>query len=198
MNIVFDIGNVLLRWDPRALYRKIIPDEAQMEWFLAHVCNSDWNLEQDRGRSFADAVSLLQQEHPEHAEAIAAYDVRWDETLVGPIEGSVEILEKLYESGVPLYAITNWSAEKFRETRSRYKFLRYFRDIVVSGDEKLIKPDPRIYQLFLLRNALSARDCLFIDDSAKNVAGAEAIGMKGHHFTSPGSLRGELKGLGLL
>ncbi|MFN0194255.1 MAG: HAD family hydrolase [Aestuariivirga sp.] len=198
MNIVFDIGNVLLRWDPRALYRKVIPDEAQMDWFLAHVCNHDWNLEQDRGRSFADAVSLLQQEHPEHAEAIAAYDTRWDETLVGPIDGTVEILETLHARGAPLYAITNWSAEKFRETRARYKFLRYFRDIVVSGDEKLVKPDRRIYQLFLLRNALPARECIFIDDSMKNVDGAVAVGMKGHHFTSPEKLRSELSGLGLL
>jgi 2-haloacid dehalogenase len=195
MNIVFDIGNVLLRWDPRFLFRQVFAAEADMEWFLAHVCNHEWNLEQDRGRSFADAVAERSAKFPDHAEAIAAYDARWHETLPHAIEGTVAILEELAERQVPLYAITNWSAEKFRETRPRFPFLDKFRDIVVSGDEKLIKPDPAIYRLFLARNELAAKDCLFIDDSAANARGAEAVGMTAHHFTSPEALRKALAGL---
>ena len=193
MNVVFDLGNVLLRWDPRFLYRKIFADEARMEWFLSHVCNPDWNMEQDRGRSFAAAVQEAQARHPDHAEAIAAYDLRWHETLPHAIGGSVAILEELHKKGVPVFAITNWNSDKFRETRARFAFLDLFRDIVVSGDERLVKPDAVIYQLFLRRNGLAARDCLFIDDSAANVKGAESVGMKAHHFTSAEKLRHSLR-----
>lgn len=198
MNIVFDIGNVLLRWDPRFLFSKIFADPAEMEWFLAHVCNHDWNLEQDRGRGFGAAVDEATVRHPRYAEEIAAYHRRWDETLEGPIAGTVEILETLHGNGTPLYAITNWNGDKFREAKQRFPFLYEFRDIVVSGDEKLLKPDPAIYQLLLGRNGLEAADCLFIDDSLKNVKGAETIGMKAHHFTSPEGLRKTLVELGLL
>src|SRR5258707_101016 len=134
MNIVFDLGNVLLHWDPRHLYRKIFADEAEMEWFLSEVCHGDWNLEQDRGRSFADAVAEATARHPQYAEAIAAYHHRWAETQPHAIAGSVAILEELHARAVPLYAITNWSSEKFHETKPRYPFLACFRDIVVSGD----------------------------------------------------------------
>ncbi len=198
MNIVFDIGNVLLRWDPRFLYRKIFTDESRMEWFLANVCSSDWNLEQDRGRSFAEAVREATLRHPGHGAEIAAYDMRWQETLPHAIDGSVAILESLAARGGALYAITNWNGEKFRETRGRFAFLGHFRDIVVSGDERLVKPDPAIYRLLLDRNGLAAADCLFIDDSALNVAGAEAVGMKAHHFRSPELLAESLRRAGLL
>jgi len=198
MNIVFDLGNVLLRWDPRFLFTQYFDDEAQMEWFLAHVCNHEWNLEQDRGRSFAEAVKHATALHPDHAEAIAAYDERWHETLPHAIDGTVAIFEELRQGGAPLYAITNWNGDKFRETKIRFPFLNHFHDIVVSGDEKLIKPDPAIYHLLLGRNGLSASECLFIDDSVANVKGAEAVGMKAHHFTSPENLRKALVGLGLL
>ena len=198
MNIVFDLGNVLLRWDPRFLFTQYFDDEAKMEWFLAHVCNHEWNLEQDRGRSFAEAVKHATALHPDHAEAIAAYDERWHETLPHVIGGTVAIFEELRQSGAPLYAITNWNGDKFRETKIRFPFLNHFHDIVVSGDEKLIKPDPAIYHLLLERNGLRASECLFIDDSSANVKGAEAVGMKAHHFTSPENLRKALVGLGLL
>lgn len=198
MNIVFDIGNVLLHWDPRALYRKIFASEVEVEWFLTQVCPPSWNLEQDKGRSFEDAVAEATARHPEHAEAIAAYHLRWPETLTHVIEGTVAILEDLHAHGTPLYAITNWNQDKFRETRQRFDFLNRFRDIVVSGDERLIKPDPAIYHVLLQRNGLAARDCLFIDDSTKNVAGAEAIGMKAHHFTTPEDLLARLQADGLL
>ena len=198
MNAVFDIGNVLLRWDPRFLYRKIFADEAEMEWFLAHVCNPEWNLEQDRGRGFGEAVRELTNRHPAHADAIAAYDSRWHETLPHAIEGSVTILEELKAHGTGLYAITNWNGEKFREAKTRFPFLAHFRDIVVSGDERLIKPDPAIYRLLLERNKLDAADCLFIDDSAANVKGAAAIGMRTHHFRTPELLREALADASLL
>jgi 2-haloacid dehalogenase len=199
MNVVFDIGNVLIHWDPRALYRKIFTTDDEVEWFLANVCTHDWNTEQDRGRSFADAIAEATARHPTYAEAIAAYDDRWSETIVTPIAGTVDILEDLRAQGTPLYAITNWHQDKFRETQSRYPFLTTsFRDIVVSGDERLVKPDPAIYRLLLDRNGLEASSCLFIDDSSKNVAAAEAVGMKAHHFTSPRSLRTHLVETGLL
>ena len=198
MNVVFDIGNVLLRWDPRFLYRRIFTDAEHMEWFLAHVCSNEWNLEQDRGRSFAEAVKEATLRHPEYAAEIAAYDERWQETLTHAIDGSVAILESLKARGAPLYAITNWNGEKFRETRGRFAFLDHFRDIVVSGDARLVKPDPAIYRLLLGRNGLAARDCLFIDDSAANVAGAEAVGMKVHHFRSSELLSDTLRQAGLL
>ena len=198
MNVVFDIGNVLVHWEPRALYRKFFATEDEVEWFLANVCNHDWNLEQDRGRSFADAVIEATARFPEHADAIAAYDLRWHETVLGPIDGSVAILEELKARGTPLYAITNFNQDKFRETVARFPFLRLFRDIVVSGDERVVKPDPAIYRLLMERNGLAAEACVFIDDSLKNVAGAKAVGMKAIHFTGPDALRTELAGLELL
>ena len=198
MNIVFDIGNVLLDWDPRALYRKIFASEAEVEWFLTHVCNSAWNLEQDRGRSFEEAIAEATARHPDQAQAIAAYHLRWPETLTHVIDGSVAVLEDLHAQDTPLYAITNWNQDKFRQTKARYDFLHHFRDIVVSGDEKLLKPDPAIYRLLLERNGLNASDCLFIDDSLKNVAGAQAVGMQAHHFTSPNQLREHLVSIGAL
>ena len=162
------------------------------------MCNSDWNLEQDRGRSFAAAVREATARFPEHGEAIAAYDLRWHETVLGPIDGTVEILEDLRQRGTPLYAITNFNQDKFRETLERFAFLGVFRDIVVSGDERILKPDPAIYRLLLDRNGLAASSCVFIDDSGKNVRGAEAVGMKAIHFTTPDALRTELAGMGLL
>ena len=198
MNVIFDLGMVLISWDPRHVYRKIFNDDAKMEWFLENICTGAWNLEQDRGRSFADAVKLLSETHPDYASEIAAYDEQWHHMVPGAISGCVDILETLHKNGTPLYAITNWNQDKFRETRLRFPFLNLFRDIVVSGDEKLIKPDPAIYELSLKRNKLKAAECLFIDDSLKNVKGAEAVGMKAHHFTTPEKLKAELKSLKLL
>jgi 2-haloacid dehalogenase len=198
VNIIFDLGMVLIEWDPRHVYRQIFDDDAKLEWFLSNITTSEWNLEQDRGRSFSDAVKLLQQLHPQYTDEIAAYDTRWAEMVPGAISGSVDILEALHKNDVPLYAITNWNQDKFRETKLRFPFLNLFRDIVVSGDEKLVKPDAAIYELCLARNALVAAECLFIDDSLKNVHGAEAVGMNAHHFTSPEKLKAELKKLRLI
>jgi 2-haloacid dehalogenase len=198
MNIVFDLGMVLIQWDPRHLYRKVFDDPARMEWFLAHVCHGEWNLEQDKGRSFDDGVAEATVRHPAYAAEIAMYRDRWMEMVPGAIDGSVAILEMLHARGVPLYAITNWNGDTFRATRSRFGFLSLFRDIVVSGDEKLLKPEPAIFHLLAQRNGIALEDSVFIDDSVKNVKGAEAVGMKGHHFTTPESLRAALHGLGVL
>ena len=198
MNVVFDIGNVLVHWEPRALYRKLFATEDEVEWFIGNVCTHDWNVEQDLGRSFADGVKALSLRFPEHAEAIAAYDLRWHETVLGAIDGSVQILEELSARGTPLYAITNFNQDKFKETLTRFPFLKLFRDTVVSGDERMIKPDPAIYRLLLQRNGLAAESCVFIDDSLKNVKGAEALGMKAIHFTGPDALRAELVAIGAL
>ena len=198
MNIVFDLGKVLIDWDPRHLYRKVFADPARMEWFLAHVCHNDWNLEQDKGRSFDDAVKEATSRYPEYASEIAMYRDRWMDMVPGAIDGSVKILEELYDHGLPLYAITNWNGDTFRATRSRFPFLGLFNDIVVSGDEKLLKPEPAIFELLAKRNGIDLSDSLFIDDSMKNVKGCEAVGMKGHHFTSPESLRAALLALGVL
>jgi 2-haloacid dehalogenase len=198
MNVVFDLGNVLLRWDPRFLYRKIFDDEAKMEWFLANVCTMDWVIEQDRGRSYADGVALLIGKHPEFAQEIAAFDQRWQETLPHAIDGTVEILQELDAKGVPLYAITNWNGPKYHDAKARFPFLQKFRDVVVSGDERLLKPGPEIFQMLCRRNGLKADDCFFVDDNAANVLGAEAVGMAGHQFTEPEHLRRALTEANLL
>ncbi len=198
MNIVFDLGMVLIEWDPRHLYRKVFDDPAKMEWFLSNVCNNAWNLEQDRGRSFDDGVIEAAARHPEYAAEIAMYRDRWMEMVPGAIAGSVAILDELQVNSVPLYAITNWNGDAFRATRNRFGFLSLFRDIVVSGDEKMLKPDRAIFRLLETRQGLKAKDCLFIDDSLKNVVGAMAVGWQGHHFTSPDLLRADLVKLGVL
>lgn len=198
-SVVFDLGGVVIDWNPRYLYRKLFNgDEAAMEHFLAHVCNGPWNLAQDAGRSWAEAIEVLSAEHPQHRPLISAYRARWDEMLNGPIPGTLDILAELRDKGIPLYALTNWSSETFPIAKERYDFLGWFRDILVSGDEKLIKPDRRIYELLLSRNGLTAAESVFIDDALHNVAGARAAGMAALHFQSPERLRADLVSAGVL
>ena len=195
--VVFDVGNVLLRWDPRFLYRRIFADEERMEWFLANVCTSTWNVEQDRGRDWDEAVALLVEHHPEHELAIRAFHERWHETVSGAIDENVAVLERLREAGVPTYCITNFSGAKFREAQGRFPFLARFSGAIVSGDERLLKPDPAIYRLLLSRYGLEAEACLFVDDSVANVEGARAVGMQALHYQEPVDLGAELRRLGL-
>ncbi len=195
--VVFDVGNVLIRWDPRHLYRKLFDDAAAMERFLSEVCTDAWNLEQDRGRSWEEAIAHLVPRFPAQEALIRAYSERWHEMVPGEVEGSVAILEGLRAAGVPLYAITNFSAEKFAEAQARFAVLRGFRDVVVSAHERLLKPDPAIYRVLLDRNGLEAGRCLFIDDSERNVRGAEAVGMRAHHFRDAPTLAAELRAMGL-
>ena len=196
--VIFDLGNVLIGWDPRRLYRPLIEDEAQMEWFLREVCNSEWNEQQDAGRPWAEGTALLRARFPEHAELIDAYHLRWKETLAGPIEGSVAILSELKARGVRLLALTNWSQETFPVAQQLYPFLQWFEGIVVSGEERLVKPDPRIYRRLLERYVVDPATALYIDDSARNVTAAEALGMHGWWFRDPAGLREHLVELGML
>ena len=190
---VFDFGNVLLDWNPRHLYRKLFSDDARMEWFLREVCTPAWNLEQDRGRSFSEGVAELVARHPDLVAEIRAFDERWLETVREPIAGSVALLESLRGNGVPLYAITNFPSEKFALACEAFPFLTSFDGVIVSGDEKLLKPDPAIYRLLLDRYRLNAGDCLFIDDMLANVEGARAVGMHAHHFRYPKGLADDLR-----
>jgi len=197
--VVFDVGCVLIQWDVYALYRKLLPNDAAITAFIDEVDLFAHNLEFDRGRPFADGVRELSAAFPHHAALIRAFDERWEETVTGPIQGTVDILEALKQDGVPLYAITNFASEKWALTGKRFPFLvSSFIDVVVSGDEGTIKPDREIFERLLQRNALSAENCLFIDDTEKNVAGAKAVGMDGVQFTSPQQLRYDLEARGLL
>jgi 2-haloacid dehalogenase len=194
--IVFDVGNVLIRWDPRLLYRDLIPDDGKRDWFMANVCTAAWNIEQDRGRSWEEAVALLVKAHPEWEREIRAYDERWHETVPGVVEDSVAILAELKAKGEKVYAITNFSREKWAECLIRFPFLQSFDGVVVSAHERLIKPDPAIYRVLLARYKLEAGDCIFIDDSEKNVDAARSVGMQTVHFVEPIDLRAALRGLG--
>jgi 2-haloacid dehalogenase len=192
--VVFDIGNVLIHWDPRALYREIFSDPEDMAHFLEVVCPPEFNLSLDRGRSFKEAIAERLELHPEHAEAIVAWDERWQEMVPGEIADSVAILEELRTAGVPLYAITNFSREKFAECEVRFPFLtEAFHDVVVSAHEGVLKPDPAIYQVLFARNAIVPEQTIFIDDSAANVAAARDFGMHAHHFTGADGLRAALE-----
>ena len=195
--VVFDVGNVLLRWDVRFLYRKLFEDEAQMDLFLSTICTPAWNLEQDRGRTWVEGVALLVAQHPQWEAEIRAHDQRWGETISGPISGSVAVLERLKAMGKPVYAITNFSEEKWTEATARFPFLTLFDGVVVSARERLLKPDRAIYRVLFERYNLAAEDCIFIDDSAANVAGARAVGMQTVHFVEPIDLAAELTRLGI-
>jgi 2-haloacid dehalogenase len=196
--IVFDLGGVLIDWDPRHLYRKLFDDAAAMERFLAEICTAAWNAEQDRGRPWAEAVAELATRHPAQRALIEAYHLRWDEMLAGPIEGSVALLAELRAAGQRLCALTNWSAETFPIPRARYPFLAWFEQILVSGEERLIKPDPAIFRLLLARIGHPAERCVFIDDSAKNIEAAAALGFDAIRFHSPAQLGMALAERGLL
>jgi 2-haloacid dehalogenase len=196
--VVFDLGGVLIDWNPRHLYRQLFAgDAAAMERFLAEVCTQDWNVRQDAGRPFAEGVAELQARFPAHADLIAAYDARWGEMLAGPIEDNVALLAELAQAGVPLYALSNWSAEKFPIARGRFDFLDWFAGIVVSGEVGLVKPDPAIFRHAIERFALTPEATIFIDDSAHNAAAAATLGFAAVHMRSPGQLREELRQLGL-
>ena len=196
--VVFDLGGVLLDWDPRHLYRKLFDDEAAMERFLAEVCTMEWHHAHDLGVPPEETTPPLIDAHPDQAELIWAWTQRSEEMLVGPIEDTVEILRELKDQGVPCYALTNMEAWTYPGRRDRYEFLRWFDGTVVSGFEGVAKPDVRVFELVLDRFGLSARTTLFIDDSAKNVRAARAVGMQAVEFESPGSLRRCFAHAGLL
>jgi 2-haloacid dehalogenase len=199
VTVVFDLGGVLLDWDPRHLYRKLFNgDEAAMESFLAEICTTDWHYNHDLGRSFDEGAKLLYGQHPEKTALIKAWGERFDEMVSGSIENTVDILAELRARGTPIYALTNYPTEAFVIARKRFEFLDWFLGMVVSGEEKVAKPDSQIYAILIERYKIDPRRAVFIDDSEKNVAVAQALGFIGIQFTSPATLRLELQALGLL
>ena len=196
--VVFDLGGVLIDWDPRYLYRTLFDDDAAMEEFLATVTTQEWNHAQDAGRPWAAAIEELAEVHPEKRDLIEAYWRRWPETLGEAIEPTVALLDELRATGVRLYALSNWSGETFPIARPRYPFLEWFDGIVISGDERIAKPDPRIFTVLLERYGLTAAETLFIDDHAPNIEAASALGFRAIRFTDAASLRIDLTRLRLL
>ena len=196
---VFDFGGVLIDWNPRHLFRQLFRgDDAKMEYFLSHICSPEWNLMQDAGRSFAEATAALSARYPEYETLIMAYHQRWEEMIAGAIMDTVTLLYALKQRGLPLYGITNWSAETFALTRRRFEFFELFDGMIISGEVRLLKPNPEIFHCFLNTYGLAADECLFIDDSIKNVDGAKAVGMDAVHFESPPQLARVLRAKRLL
>jgi 2-haloacid dehalogenase len=195
--VVFDLGAVVIDWDPRHLYRKVFDgDEAKVEMFLAQICPSDWNERQDAGRSLAVATEERVAAYPEWEREIRAFYGRWIEMVGGPIPGTADILRELAALGVRLFALSNWSAETFPLVRHRFPELDLFEKIVISGEHNCAKPDERFYRLALEEFALPASSLLFIDDSKRNILAAERLGFVTLLFKSAKELRGDLKAMG--
>jgi 2-haloacid dehalogenase len=196
--VVFDLGGVLIDWNPRHLYRDLFDDDAVMEWFLSEVCNDAWNLEQDAGRPFAEAVEEASRRFPDWRPMIRAYHERWDEMLGGAHDDTLGILDELRAAGIELHALTNWSAETFPVARDRFPFLGWFATILVSGEVGLVKPDYRIFYRLAVSIQHRPEACIFIDDSRPNVAAAEKVGFDAIHYRDGATLRAALVERGVL
>lgn len=190
--VIFDVGGVLYHWHPRHLYAKLIDDPADLDQFLAEVVTLDWHFQHDAGRPFAETSAELVARFPEHSALIEAYGPRWLETVPGPVEGMIELVDELADAGVPLFGITNFSAEFWpRFTAAEPVFAR-FADVIVSGEHRMVKPDPAIFDLARRRFPVAPGRALFVDDRFENVAAAEAAGYLGHQFTDAAALRARL------
>lgn len=196
--VVLDVGGVLVDWDPRYLFGRLIEDERQREWFLAHVCSPEWNRRQDEGRCWADAVAAAVAQYPDYEGWIRAYDERWLETIAGLYEDTVEVLEELVRSGMPTYALTNFSAEKWAVARGHYAALRHFDGAVVSGEEHVAKPDTEIYRTLVQRFTVAPGRTFFTDDLQRNVDAARELGFDAELFTDAATLRRQLVDRGVL
>jgi 2-haloacid dehalogenase len=196
--VVFDVGKVLVQWDLRHLFAKLIDDAEELDWFLSYVITTDWHFQHDAGVPLADMVPQRKAEFPAYADHLDAYATRFLETIPGPVPGSFEIVEELAARGVPLFAITNFGSEFWAQFRPTQPIFDHFRDIVVSGDEKLVKPDAAIYQLARRRFDLAEGEAIFIDDSMPNVIAARENGFLGHHFSDAETLRADFMQLKLL
>lgn len=196
--VVFDVGNVLYGWDIRALYAKLIDDPARLDWFCREVVTPEWHFQHDEGRPFADTSAELIARFPQEADLIRQFGPRFNETITGEIAGMAAIVDGLAARGVPLFAITNFSAEFWPAFRATARLIDPMRDVIVSGAERLVKPDPAIYRLALTRFGLAPGDALFVDDRADNIAAGEASGFPGHLFEGAASLERRLSRLGLL
>jgi 2-haloacid dehalogenase len=190
--VVFDLGNVLITWDRRLLYRKLFADDADLEYFLASVYSLEANERFDRGQSLDEFTASLAAAHPAYAREVLALRSRWIETIGPAIEGTVGVLAELRSRDVPLYALSNWNAETFALVEPRYEFLRWFRGVVISGREGLVKPEPAIYHVLCDRYGFAPELAVFVDDSPANVSAACAIGMDAVLFTDAEALRAEL------
>jgi len=197
-NVVFDVGKVLFEWDLRHLFAKLITDKDELEYFVTHVVTPEWHFQHDAGRALGEMVAERIAEFPKYAAWIKAYASRFNETIPGPITGSLEIVQELAERDVPLFAITNFGAEFWDGFRPTQPIFDRFQDIIVSGVEKLVKPDPAIYALALQRFGLEPGTAIFIDDNHENVISARQNGFAAHHFRDADSLRRELIALDLL
>ncbi len=196
--IIFDFGNVLIKWDPHKVFNKYFAsDTAAIDRFLAEINFNEWNLSQDKGYPFALAVADLSSKFPQYAHLIRAYDVEWEKSITGVIPDTIQILYKLKATGYMLYGLTNWSAEKFSIVRHKYTFFELFEDILVSGEVKLIKPDPAIFNLLLQKIRLQPEECLLVDDSIINIETAKKMGFFAIHFTSPTQLELEFNRMGI-
>ena len=192
-NIVFDYGGVIVDWNPRYLYDNYFGDKEQSQWFLDNICLYSWNIQMDGGKPFAEGVAELQAKYPEWAEAIAIYHSRWEERGSGEGEGTANVLRALKAAGYGVYGLTNWSAGTFPIIRDKYAVFGEFDGMVVSGEERLLKPDAAIYRCLLDRYKLNAAESLFIDDNADNVTGAKAVGMEALQFVSAQQLECDLR-----
>lgn len=195
--IIFDFGGVLVDWNPRYVFRDHFQDDEKMEWFLENICTDDWNIQQDGGRSLEEATNLLLKEFPEHRNEIEMYYGKWETMLKDSIPETVEILYEL-KGKYPLYGLTNWSAETFPIALKRFEFFQVFDGILVSGEEKLIKPDRKIFELMMKKFSLKPENCLFIDDNLKNVEASREFGIETIHFKNPEDLREKLVEMKLL
>ncbi len=196
--VIFDVGNVLYQWDLRCLFEKLIDDAEELDWFLLNVITPEWHFQHDAGRPLAEMVPERISQFPQYESHIKAYATRFNETIPGPVAGSLQLVGKLASNGVPIFGITNFGSEFWQGFRPTAKIFDSFADIIVSGDEKLVKPDAAIYELALDRFNVTSDQCLFIDDRPENVAGSEKLGMKGHHFRDARTLKQELTALKLL
>lgn len=197
--LVFDLGGVLVDWNPEYLYKNIFPNPEERRWFLSTICTLDWNEEQDAGRSLQEGTEFLVKKFPEHEMSIRAYYGRWKEMLGGPIHDTVEIFRELkFHTDLRLYALTNWSAETFPVALELYDFLHWFDGRLVSGEEGIRKPSPAIYQLLAERFNIEPQKAIYVDDNLRNVLPARELGFHGIHFQSPQQFRGELVELGVL
>ena len=195
---IFDVGHVLFEWDPRFLFEKLIADPDELDWFLSNVVTKDWHFEADAGRPLALMLEERIAQFPDHEALIRAYAQRWNETVPGPVPGSHDLVRALHDRAVPLYAITNFGLEFWAGFRPEQPIFDLFEDILVSGTEKMVKPDAAIYALAIERFDVDPAQCLFIDDRIENVRGAEAAGMHGHVFQDAETLRAELERTALL
>jgi len=196
--VVFDVGKVLFEWDLRHLFAKLIADKAELEYFVTHVVTPEWHFQHDAGRPLAEMTAERTALYPKYKNEIDAYRTRFNETIPGPVTGSLEIVRELAERAVPLFAITNFGAEFWERFRPTQPIFDHFGDVVVSGVEKMVKPDPDIYALALRRFGLKPGEAIFIDDNHDNVVSARANGFAAHHFTDAEKLRRALVDLDLL